>query len=101
MKLDFKKPTRDIKGEPITTDGKPNGPKLMMSELLSQLLLNATGKVPTVKFYDWAVSLSETGSLELDTSDQKTLEQWIEAHESLTVLAKKKLLEVFDHKPKK
>jgi hypothetical protein len=70
---------------------------VMMNTLLANTLLNASGKVPILKFFDWAKALSKAEVIDLDNADQKLLKDWIENHDGLTVLAKKRMLDVFDH----
>lgn len=97
MKLDFNKPARDQRGEIITDNKKP----VMMNEILSNALAMATGKIPVVKFFEWSERLAAAEIIDLDTADQKLLQQWIEGHEAFTAVAKKRLLDVFEHAAKK
>jgi hypothetical protein len=47
-----------------------------------------------LKFWDWAVSLNKGEVLDLDSSDQETIKNFIKDSEGFTILAKAQLLQV-------
>jgi len=63
----------------------------------SKLLANALAhgsKGDALKFWDWAVSLNKGEVLDLDSSDQETIKNFIKDSEGFTILAKAQLLQV-------
>jgi hypothetical protein len=62
-----------------------------------KLLANALAqgsKGDALKFWDWAVSLNKGEVLDLDSSDQETIKNFIKDSEGFTILAKAQLLQV-------
>lgn len=87
--LKFKTPIIDSKGVEVE--------KSDLGELLSNTLMISTARPPLVtKFFSWALELNKSGSILLDDTDKKSLQEFIESSDSLTVLAKGRLLEIFD-----
>lgn len=88
MKLNFDKKFKDLSGKEVTSQGT-----------LGQFLANALSgenKGDPIKIYGWALKLYAGETIDLDKSDQAKLKAIIESSESMTVMAKAQLLEVFE-----
>jgi hypothetical protein len=85
MKLDFNFDLLGLDQQPI--EGA-NAGKLLASALA------AGSKGDALKFWDWAVSLNKGEVLDLDSSDQETIKNFIKDSEGFTILAKAQLLQV-------
>jgi len=89
MKLDFNFNLTDLDGQPIEN---ANAGKLLANTLVQQT------KGDAIKFLEWALSLNKGEIIDLDTSDQLTIKNFIKDSESLSILAKGQLLQVFSKK---
>jgi hypothetical protein len=85
MKLDFNFNLIDLDGNQIDN---ANAGKLLANTLVQQ------AKGDAVKYWEWALSLNKGEILDLDSSDQETLKNFIKDSEALAVLAKGQLLQV-------
>lgn len=85
MKLDYNFYLKDLDGAEIK---EAHAGKLLATGLIQQT------KGDAVKFWDWALNLHKGEALDLDSSDQETLKNFIKDSESFTVLAKAQLLQV-------
>lgn len=91
MKLDFNFNLTDLDGKEI--DGANCG-KLLANTLIQQT------KGDAVKYWEWALALNKGEVLDLDTSDQETLKNFIKESEAVTVLGKAQLLAVLSKENK-
>jgi hypothetical protein len=89
MKLDFNFNLTDLDGQPIEN---ANAGKLLANTLVQQT------KGDAIKFLEWALSLNKGEIIDLDTSDQLTIKNFIKDSESLSILAKGQLLQVLSKK---
>jgi hypothetical protein len=85
MKLDFNFDLLGLDEQPI--EGANAG------KLLANALAQGS-KGDALKFWDWAVSLNKGEILDLDSSDQETIKNFIKDSEGFTILAKAQLLQV-------
>lgn len=85
MKLDFNFSLKDLDGAEIK---EANAGKILANSLVQQT------KGDAIKFFEWALSLHKGEILDLDTSDQETLKNFIKDGEHFTILAKAQLLQV-------
>lgn len=85
MKLDFNFNLVDLDGNHIDN---ANAGKLLANTLVQQ------AKGDAVKYWEWALSLNKGEIIDLDSSDQETLKNFIKDSEALAVLAKGQLLQV-------
>jgi hypothetical protein len=85
MKLDFNFNLIDLDGNQIEN---ANAGKLLANTLVQQ------AKGDAVKYWEWALSLNKGEVIDLDSSDQETLKNFIKDSEALAVLAKGQLLQV-------
>lgn len=86
MKLDFNFNLTDLDGKDIEN---ANAGKLLANTLAQQ------AKGDALKFWEWALALNKGEIVDLDTSDQTTLKTFIKDSDSLAILAKGQLLQVF------
>jgi hypothetical protein len=87
MKLDFNFNLVDLDGNQINN---ANAGKLLANTLIQQ------SKGDAIKYWEWALSLNKGEVLDLDSSDQETLKNFIKDHEQLTILTKAQVLEVLN-----
>jgi hypothetical protein len=85
MKLDFNFNLLDLDGKQIDN---ANAGKLLANTLVQQ------SKGDALKFWEWAVSLNKGEILDLDSSDQETLKNFIKDSENFAIIAKAQLLQV-------
>jgi hypothetical protein len=85
MKLDFNFNLLDLDGKQIDN---ANAGKLLANTLVQQ------SKGDALKYWEWALSLNKGEILDLDTSDQETLKNFIKDSENFTIIAKAQLLQV-------
>jgi hypothetical protein len=85
MKLDFNFDLLGLDQQPI--EGANAG------KLLANALAQGS-KGDALKFWDWALSLNMGEVLDLDSSDQETIKNFIKDSEGFTILAKAQLLQV-------
>lgn len=83
MKIDFNFNLLDLDGNPIEN---ANVGKLIANVLVQQ------SKGDPLKFWDWALSLNKGEILDLDSSDQETLKNFIKENEQITIIAKAQIL---------
>lgn len=89
--LDFNKPLLNNKNEPMG--------KILLSDSLAQALMNSSVKPPIdAKYFLWGMELGKTGILKVDDIDKKILSDFIDNSESLTVLGRGRLRQVFENK---
>ena len=86
MKLDFNFNLVDLDGNSIEN---ANAGKLVANSLVQQ------SKGDALKFWEWALALNKGEVLDLDSSDQETLKNFIKDSENFAIIAKAQLLKVF------
>jgi hypothetical protein len=86
MKLDFNFNLVDLDGNHIEN---ANAGKLLANTLVQQT------KGDAVKLWELALSLNKEQVIDLDSSDQEMVKNFIKDSESLAVIAKGQLLQVF------
>jgi hypothetical protein len=86
MKLNFNFNLVDLDGQEIEN---ANTGKLLATSLVQQ------PKGDAMKFWEMALNLNKGETIDLDTSDQQLLKTFIKENESLTILAKGQMLQVF------
>jgi len=86
MKLDFNFNLVDLDGNSIEN---ANAGKLVANSLVQQ------SKGDALKFWEWALALNKGEILDLDSSDQETLKNFIKDSENFAIIAKAQLLKVF------
>ena len=86
MKLDFNFSLVDLDNKPIDN---ANAGKLVANALVQQ------SKGDALKFWEWALALNKGEMLDLDSSDQETLKNFIKDSENFAIIAKAQLLQVF------
>lgn len=86
MKLNFNFNLTDLDGLPIEN---ANAGKLLANTLAQQ------AKGDALKFWEWALALNKGEIINLDTSDQTVLKNFIKESDALAILAKGQLLQVF------
>ena len=92
----FKTPLLDADDKPVTRDGK----ELILSNLLSNIIMQSRMSDKTIKFFDWALELKKTGELILDNTDRETLAGFILNHTELTIFEKGRFNQVLIAKEK-
>lgn len=85
MKLDFNFNLVDLDGNEIEN---ANAGKLIANSLVQQ------SKGDALKFWEWALALNKGEVLDLDSSDQETLKNFIKDSENFAIIAKAQLLKV-------
>lgn len=86
MKLDFNFNLVDLDNNPIDN---ANAGKLIANSLVQQ------SKGDALKFWEWALALNKGEVLDLDSSDQETLKNFVKDSENFAIIAKAQLLKVF------
>lgn len=86
MKLNFNFNLTDLDGKEL--EGA-NAGKLLANTLIQQT------KGDAVKYWEWALALNKGDILDLDSSDQETLKNFVKDSETVTILAKAQVLNVF------
>lgn len=86
MKLDFNFNLVDLDNNPIDN---ANAGKLVANSLVQQ------SKGDALKFWEWALALNKGEILDLDSSDQETLKNFVKDSENFAIIAKAQLLKVF------
>jgi hypothetical protein len=86
MKLNFNFNLVDLDGKEIDN---ANAGKLVANSLVQQ------SKGDALKFWEWALALNKGEVLDLDTSDQETLKNFIKDSENFAIIAKAQLLQLF------
>jgi hypothetical protein len=87
MKLDFNFNLTDLDGKDIEN---ANAGKLLANTLAQQ------AKGDALKFWEWALALNKGEIVDLDSSDQTVLKNFIKESDALAILAKGQLLQVFN-----
>ena len=85
MKLDFNFNLVDLDGNQIDN---ANAGKLLANTLIQQ------SKGDAIKYWEWALSLNKGEVLDLDSSDQETLKNFIKDSEAIAVIGKAQLLHI-------
>lgn len=93
MKLNFNLCLTNLKGETLKNG---DGSDAMMNATLATALVSSTGKENITKIFDWALTLQKNGILDLDRADQSLLKGIIQNSDTLYILAKGRMLEVFE-----
>lgn len=90
MKLDFNFDLVGLDGQVVRDlkDQTVNAGKVLANSLAQG------SKGDALKFWDWAVNLNKGEILDLDSSDQETIKNFIKDSEGFTILAKAQLLQV-------
>lgn len=86
MKLDLNFNLVDLDGNAIDN---ANAGKLVANSLVQQ------SKGDALKFWEWALALNKGEVLDLDSSDQETLKNFVKDSENFAIIAKAQLLKVF------
>jgi len=86
MKLNFNFNLVDLDGKEIDN---ANAGKLIANSLVQQ------SKGDALKFWEWALSLNKGTVLDLDTSDQETLKNFVKDSEQFHIISKAQILKVF------
>lgn len=86
MKLNFNFNLTDLDGKELEA---ANAGKLLANTLIQQT------KGDAVKYWEWALALNKGEILDLDSSDQETLKNFVKDSETITILAKAQVLNVF------
>lgn len=87
--LDLNKSLLDLDGNPVKdSDDKP----VTVGILLAGQLVNSS-EGDALKFLDWAITLKQGKSLQLDASDKQTLETFVKGVKTLTNLGKGRILQ--------
>jgi hypothetical protein len=85
MKLNFNFNLVNLDGKEIDN---ANAGKLIANSLVQQ------SKGDALKFWEWALALNKGEELDLDSSDQETLKNFIKDSENFAIIAKAQLLKV-------
>lgn len=86
MKLNFNFNLVDLDGKEIDN---ANAGKVIANSLVQQ------SKGDALKFWEWALSLNKGTVLDLDTSDQETLKNFVKDSEQFPIISKAQILKVF------
>jgi hypothetical protein len=73
-------------------DGTP-AQGINLGKIIAGALVQQT-KGDALKFWDWAVALNKGEALELDSSDQETLKNFVKENENMTIYVKAQFLMV-------
>lgn len=87
MKLDFNKALVDLDGKEIENTN--------LGKVLAQQLVQ-TNKGDALKFWEIALKLQKCEVIDLDTSDQTLIKDFIKATDTLSNMGKAQILLVFD-----
>jgi len=83
-------------------DGKPLKDATGKNETAGRLLartLASQSKGDALKLFGWAQKIWNCEKLDLDNADQKTLNEFVENSEVMTVLAKAQILDILNPAP--
>lgn len=95
MQLDFNKPLLSLDGREIQ-----NGEdKLFLGKIFANALVSVS-KGDLLKHWDWAVAMHKGEPIEVDKSDMNKLRLFVESSDSMTILAKKQLLDIINQAEK-
>jgi hypothetical protein len=88
MNYDFNQPLKALNGEVLKDqDNKP----LTAGKLLANALVSGA-KGDAMKLHGWAVKMYNAQKLNLDKSDVRVLTDFVDANETITILAKSQIL---------
>jgi len=88
MQYDFNKEIKNLAGDPLLDEkSKP----LTAGKILANALVSGA-KGDALKFFEWGQKLYNAQKIDLDKSDQKTLTEFVESSETMTILAKGQIL---------
>lgn len=90
MNINFNKAALDLEGKEQKDSA---GSVVMLGRILAQAMVNQS-RGDALKYYDWGKKLYAGDPLNLDRSDIKTIKEFLEPNEQLTVLAKAQILEI-------
>jgi len=90
MKLDFNFDLVGLDGVAVLDHANQT---VNAGKLLAQAIANQS-KGDALKFWDWALALNKGEILDLDSSDQETIKNFIKDSEGFTILGKAQLLQV-------
>lgn len=88
MKIDLNKEIKNLAGDPLWDD---RGLPLTAGKIVANALVSGA-KGDALKFWEWGQKLYNAQPIDLDKSDQKTLTEFIENSETITILAKGQIL---------
>jgi len=83
MKLNFNFKIKGLDGKEVTGPDEMTFASKLLAGTLSQ---GNTGN--SIKLYDWATKLWNSGNLEIDDTDSLVLEELINTSQALTILSK-------------
>lgn len=86
--------TLDLSGPFLDPDGNAINGSPSLGRLLAAQLFGG-GKGPALKFYDWAMTLHKDQPIEVDQFDYELLCKFVEDSDTMTRLAKGRLLYTF------
>jgi len=90
MQYDFNVPLYDLAGNVIKD---PKDQDITIGKLLSNALVNQA-KGDALKFHSWAMDMYNCKVINLDRSDCKTLREFVENNETITVLGKAQIFDL-------
>lgn len=90
MKYDFNQPLLGLTGKPIYKDKAEKEP-VLLKDGLSQQMAQDTTSPDAPKFFNWAVKLVDGEAIDLDSSDQKKLKEWIERNKTFSMFTQKEI----------
>jgi hypothetical protein len=88
MKLDFNKSLLSLDGQPFENSN--------MGKILANSLVNSN-KGDAMKFWEIALKLNKGEIVDLDSSDQSTIKEFIKTNDSLPNITKAQILLVFEN----
>ena len=94
MNYNFNVPVKNLAGELMKDE---NGKDLTAGKILASTLVNQT-KGDAIKYFSWGLDMYNCKVLNLDRSDVKTLTDFVESNEQMTVLAKAQILDILNKK---
>ena len=89
MKIDLNTPLLDLDGTTIIKD--ENGKEIILGPLLAGYLIRHT-EGDAMKFWEWAQKMHKGEVLDLDTTDQGTVREFVKQEKTLSNLVKAQLL---------
>lgn len=95
-KFDFNKPLIEMDGSKGKDVVDPKKDATLSKELARLILYSNMNQSELVlKYFGWGNDLNQTGILNLDQSDQETLEKFILSNPQLPVITKGQIMAVF------
>lgn len=90
MQYDFNKEIKNLAGDPLLDEkGKP----VTAGKILANALVSGA-KGDALKFWGWGQKLYNAQKIDLDKADQRTITEFVENSETITILAKGQILEI-------